>query len=293
MVVHHPVMLKEVIGFLNLKPGDIVLDATVGGGGHASEILREILPGGNLIGLDADIEAIKIAEESLKDFKGSFKLINDNFRNVDAILAKEGVRSLNAAIFDVGISSYQIDNKDRGFGIKSDARLDMRMDSRLTITAYDIVNGYSQRELSEIVEKFGEERYHNRVARLIVEERARAPIETTAKLAEIVRKAVGTKYSKIDPATRTFQALRIAVNGELDALEEGLKKIVSWLDVGARVAVISFHSLEDRIVKNMFRGYSELGVLNIITKKPLRPSEEEVNLNPRSRSGRLRVAERM
>jgi len=293
--VHRPVMLEEAISSLNLKPGHLVLDATVGGGGHSREILRKILPGGRLIGLDADEEALRAASENLKEFAGNFKFINENFRYLDKALAGEGVKSLNAAIFDVGVSSFQLDDASRGFSIKSDSPLDMRMDKRNDITAYDIVNRYKEKDLSDIIFRYGEERFHNRIAKRIVSERARKPIETTGELSGLVRRAIGTgqKNFRIDPATRTFQALRIAVNDELAALEEGLKKVVSSLDIGGRIAVIAFHSLEDRIVKNLFKGYAGLGVLKIITKKPVRPSEEEARDNPRSRSGKLRVAERI
>ncbi len=293
--MHRPVMLEEAISSLNLKPGHLVLDATVGGGGHSREILRKILPGGRLIGLDADEEALRAASENLKEFAGNFKFINENFRYLDKALAGEGVKSLNAAIFDVGVSSFQLDDASRGFSIKSDSPLDMRMDKRNDITAYDIVNRYKEKDLSDIIFRYGEERFHNRIAKRIVSERARKPIETTGELSGLVRRAIGTgqKNFRIDPATRTFQALRIAVNDELAALEEGLKKVVSSLDIGGRIAVIAFHSLEDRIVKNLFKGYAGLGVLKIITKKPVRPSEEEARDNPRSRSGKLRVAERI
>jgi len=293
--LHQPVLLKEVISFLNLKPGYAVLDATVGGGGHALEILKKISPGGTLIGVDADESALRIAEETLKDFKSSARLVNDNFRSLDAILAKEGIKSLNAALLDLGVSSYQIEEGSRGFSIKKDGRLDMRMDSRIKITAYDIVNKYKEKDISEIIKKFGEERFHNRIARRIAQERLGHPIETTSELASLIRRTVGFGYrkAKIDPATRTFQALRIAVNDELTAIEEGLKQAVSWLGLGARIAVISFHSLEDRIVKNLFKGYSGLGILNILTKKPITPSNEETTRNPRSRSAKLRIAERI
>lgn len=293
--MHQPVMLEEVIGSLNLKPGYIAVDATVGGGGHAKEILKKISPGGKLIGIDSDASAIKTTEENLKDFSGSFKLVNDNFKNLDLILPKEGIVSVNAILFDIGISSYQISDDTRGFSIKYGGRLDMRMDQRLKITAYDIVNRYKERDLSDIIRKFGEERFHNRIAKFIVEERLKHPIQTAEELAGIIHKAVGFRYKNrnIDPATRTFQAIRIVVNDELASLEEGLKNAVSWLNFGARICVISFHSLEDRIVKNLFRGYANLGVLKIITKKPMRPSREEVLSNPRSRSARLRVAERI
>lgn len=293
--MHQPVMLKEVISSLNLKQGDIVLDATVGGGGHARAMLGKIMPGGNLIGLDADPAAIVTAKEALKDFEGSFKLINENYRDLDIVLSKEPVKAFDAILLDAGISSYQMDDGSRGFSIKTNAKLDMRMDPRMTISGYDIVNRYKESDLSDIIWRFGEERFHRKIARFIVEARAGKPIETTHELAEIVHRAIGSRggKSKIDPATRTFQAIRIAVNDELGTLEEGLKKMVSWLDIGARICVISFHSLEDRIVKNLFKGYAALGVLKVITKKPLRPGDEEVIINPRSRSGRLRVAERI
>ncbi|MFA5144043.1 MAG: 16S rRNA (cytosine(1402)-N(4))-methyltransferase RsmH [Candidatus Omnitrophota bacterium] len=293
--MHHPVMIDEVISSLNLKPGYVVLDATVGGGGHSGQILKRIGPGGTLIGLDADESALKIAAEDLKEFAGRFKLINENFRNLDKILSREGVKSLNAVLFDVGVSSFQLDSAARGFSLKEDARLDMRMDRRLGISAYDVINRYKESDLSDIIYRYGEERFARKIARRIAQERLRKPIETTLELAAIVRRSMGPgrKYSRIDPATRTFQAVRIAVNDELGALEEGLKKAVSWLDVGARIAVISFHSLEDRIVKNLFKGYAALGVLKIITKKPAGPSSEEEAVNPRSRSARLRVAERI
>jgi 16S rRNA (cytosine1402-N4)-methyltransferase len=288
-------MLKEVIDLLNLKSGDIVLDATVGGGGHAREILKRIGQRGVLIGLDADASAVDAAEKSIGDFKSSHKLLNENFRDLDRVLLKENIKNLNAILFDLGVSSHQIENGSRGFSIRHDARLDMRMDERLTMTAYDIVNRVKEKDLSDIIGRFGEERFHNRIARSIVRARANRPIETTSELVSVIHKAIGARSSggKIDSATRTFQALRIAVNNELDALEEGIKKAVSFLSAGARICVISFHSLEDRIVKRLFRGYSELGVLKIITKKPMRPTDEEIGFNPRSRSAKLRVAERI
>lgn len=288
-------MLKEVMGSLNLKAGDVVLDATIGGGGHSKEILRRILPGGSLIGLDQDQSAIAMAEANLKCFSPNFKILNENFRNLGKVLSREGVKSLDAVIFDVGVSSYQLDDAQRGFSLKTDARLDMRMDPRTKLSAYDIVNKYKEEDLSDIIYRFGEERFSRRIARRITEGRKSKPIETTTELAEIVRGAVGPRHrrARIDPATRTFQAIRIAVNDELNALEEGIKEAVSYLGLGARIAMISFHSLEDRIVKNLFKGYAGLGVLKIITKKPLVPRDEETTINPRSRSARLRIAERI
>jgi 16S rRNA (cytosine1402-N4)-methyltransferase len=288
-------LLDKAVGYLNLSKGAVVVDATIGGGGHSEEILKKILPGGKLIGIDADRNALAIAGERLKNFSGSFTLINDNFRNIDRILKKENIKNADAVLMDVGISSYQLDDASRGFSIKSDSRLDMRMDQSSGITAYDVVNEYKEDKLSEIIEKFGEERFHNRIARFIKDAREEKAIETTGELAAIIKRAVGYKYRnlRIDPATRTFQAIRIFVNDELGALEEALKSAIFWLKPGGRIVVISFHSLEDRIVKNMFKGYAKLGVLKIITKKPLVPEHEETIKNPRSRSAKLRVAERI
>ncbi len=288
-------MLNKAVGLLNLSKGAVVVDATIGGGGHSEEILRSILPGGKLIGIDTDKDALAIARDRLSNFSDSFTLVNDNFRNIDRILKVQNIKSVDAILLDVGISSYQLDDASRGFSIRSNASLDMRMDRGGGITAYDVVNKYKIDKISEIIEKFGEERFHNRVARFIKDARERKPIETTGELAAIVKRAVGYKYRnlKIDPATRTFQAIRIFVNDELGALEEVLKSAIFWLKPGGRIAVISFHSLEDRIVKHMFKGYSKLNVLKILTKKPLIPEREEVINNPRSRSAKLRVAERI
>lgn len=293
--MHHSVLLKEAIDSLDLKQGEIVLDATLGGGGHASKILEKILPGGRLIGIDADNEALERSKEALKDFKDSITFIHGNFRDLDTLLPKANVKKLDGALFDLGVSSYQLDDGSRGFSIRHNARLDMRMNKDTKRTAYDVINYFKERDLSDIIKAYGEERFHNRVARFIVEERSRKPIETTHELASVVRRAVGFRYrkSRIDPATRTFQAIRIVVNDELGALEDGLKKAVSWLGPEARISAISFHSLEDRIVKNLFKSYAELGVLKIITKKPLTVSHEETKSNPRSRSAKLRTAERI
>lgn len=293
--MHQSVMLEEAISSLNLKHGAVAVDGTLGGGGHSREILNRILPGGKLIGIDADSEAIKLAAQGLKNFSPSIILVNDNFRNIDNILAKVGIKSVDAILLDLGISSFQIEDGSRGFSIKSDSRLDMRMDKNIKASAYDIVNRYREDDLADLIYKYGEERYARNIARHIKEARSKKPVETTAELSEIIKRCVGYRYrnQKIDPATRTFQALRIAVNDELGSLEEGLKKSVFWLNKGGRIVVIAFHSLEDRIVKNLFKGYSNLGVLKILTKKPLTPTREEVMRNPRSRSAKLRVAERI
>lgn len=287
-------MIDEVLSLLDLKQGEVVLDATLGGAGHAKEMLRRILPGGMFFGCDADPAAVKRAEEALKDFSGSFKLVNANFRELGSFLDKEGVKGIDAALFDIGISSYQMDEALRGFSIKNNGPLDMRMDPTLKSGASDLVNRLREEELSRIIKDLGEERFHRRIARAIVEKRRGRKIETTEELAAVIYKAVGGRYERgrLDPATRTFQALRIAVNDELSALNEGLDAAVPRLNKGGRIAVISFHSLEDRIVKNRFKALSAEGTLKILTKKPIRPGDEEVRGNPRSRSGRLRVAER-
>ena len=293
--MHRPVMLEEVLRFLDLRPGKKVLDATLGGGGHSKEILTRISPGGMLVGCDSDPAAVDRAHQSLKDFTGSFTLVNRNFRHLGEVLDHEAPGKIDAALFDIGVSSYQMDEPGRGFSIKNPGPLDMRMDPAQKVSALDLVNRLREEELSEIIKNFGEERFHKRIARAIVERRREKKLETTGDLASAVYRAVGGRYQKgrLDPATRTFQAIRIAVNDELEALREGLEQVVPRLNVGGRIAVISFHSLEDRIVKNKFKEYSAEGLIKVLTKKPLRPTDAEAADNPRSRSGRLRVAERI
>lgn len=287
-------MADEAIGSLQLKPGDTVLDATLGGGGHALAILNRIKPNGIFVGIDADPAALERTASLFSGYSGSLILAHENFRNLDQVAAANGITGFNAALFDVGVSSFQLDQPERGFSMKLDAPLDMRMDPRITMNAAALIRSCGERELADIIWRYGDERYSRPIARRIVEERQRRSIETTGELAGIIRSAVGRRYrgQRIDPATRTFQALRIAVNDELGALEEGLRKAAALLVPGGRIAVISFHSLEDRIVKNYFRLNAKDGILNVITKKPLRPGESEAAANPRSRSGRLRVAEK-
>jgi len=288
-------MLEEVLDLLDLRPGEIVLDATLGGAGHSQEMIRRIAPGGTFLGFDADPAAVKRAEETLNGSGCSFKLFNRNFRDLGSILDEEGASGIDAALFDLGVSSYQMDEAGRGFSIKNAGHLDMRMDPSLKLSASDLVNRLREEELSNIIKDFGEERFHRRIARAIVEERRKNRIDTTEGLASVIYKAVGGRYGRgrIDPATRTFQAIRIAVNDELAAIKDGLDEVVPRMNKDGRIAVISFHSLEDRIVKNKFKACAAEGTLKILTKKPLRPKEEEVAANPRSRSGRLRVAERI
>jgi 16S rRNA (cytosine1402-N4)-methyltransferase len=288
---HIAVMCNELIKYLNLNRGGTVLDCTIGCGGHADAILQRIGPQGRLFGIDQDDQALQIATNRLRGFTNCI-LAKGNFRNIDAILGRLKIAHVDAIAFDLGISSLQLDTVTRGFSIKSDAPLDMRMDQDLRLSAFDLVNFLPQESLSDILKRYGQERWHNRIARAILRERKRTLIVSTGQLAQLVSRTVPARYTKIHPATRTFQALRIAVNDELEALYEGLNKCINYMRPGARIGVIAFHSLEDRIVKNEFRKFAREDKLRIITKKPLRPTAEEVGSNPRARSARLRVAER-
>ena len=304
---HKPVLLNEVIALLDPKEGGVYLDATVGGGGHAVELLKRIGPTGTLVGVDRDPEAIEHAGKRLASYGDRVRLRQGNFQDIRSILTEAGIHEIDGAVFDLGVSSRQLD-ADRGFSFSRDERLDMRMDpSEPTPTAADIVNQISEVELADVIRGYGEERYAGRVARSIV--RAR-PIWTTREVADAVVAAVGGKYrdQDIHPATRTFQAIRIAVNRELEAVEVGVPSAVEMLKLGGRIAVISFHSLEDRIVKQVFRrlsGHCECPprlpecrcgarqVLRVLTRKPVVASAEEIADNPRSRSAKLRCAERL
>ena len=289
--MHRPVMIEEVMRYLDPEPGEVIVDCTVGEGGHASRILGAIRPGGRLIGIDQDEEVLARAKEKLKDYDGLYTLLWENFKNLDSILKRLKVTRIDGVLFDLGLSSFQLEAPARGFSFQREALLDMRMDKRRKITAFDLVNHLAQAEMSKILRDFGEERWSNRIARQIVRARKNGPITTTTQLAEIVRRAVPdrNRYKRIHPATRTFQAFRIVVNQELEALETGLSVTIEALAEGSMVLVISFHSLEDRIVKNKFKKFANAGVLEILTKKPIRPRADEVRVNPRCRSARLRV----
>ena len=292
--MHKPVLRDVVLSYLNLKPGQVVLDATLGSGGHAEAILHAIGPQGFLIGLDQDEEAIKRAQACLEQLEGRFKLMQINFRFIDQALSSLNIHQVNAVLLDVGVSSEQLENPERGFGIQHTGPLDMRMDQRQTETAAHLIAKEGEYELAKIFREYGEERHANRIARTIVRERVKAPIETTEALKTLIERITPARfrYGRIHPATRVFQALRIAVNDELGALEESLPKAFDCLDFGGRLCVISFHSLEDRIVKRFFLKQKQAGVGTIVTKKPVRPSDEEVANNTRARSAKLRVIER-
>lgn len=294
-IIHKSVMLQEALSMLKLKNGSIVIDATLGMGGHAAAILEKILPGGKLIGIDKDEEALDIARDHLSYFAGSCSFIHDDFRNIDKAAASLDIAGVDAILFDIGVSSYQLESASRGFSIRADGPLDMRMDRKSFISAYDLLNNLTEEEISSILWRFGQERFSRRIARNIVVARQRAPLSSTTQLAELVTKALPYKarFYKIHPATRTFQALRIAVNRELDALDEGLKKAALLLKKKGRMCVITFHSLEDKIVKENFRELARTGNFRLVFKKVLRPGPDEFKSNPRSRSAKMRVIERV
>lgn len=293
--MHLPVLFDEIISGLDPAPGDVVMDGTAGGGGHASEILRRITPGGKLIAVDRDPEAIERTRVRLTEVGGEVIYVNDNFRNVGSILAEAGVGTIDGAVFDLGVSSFQIDEGEKGFSFLKDGPLDMRFDPEIGLSAAEVVNRFSREELATIIRDYGEERHSRKVAEAICAARKRSRIRTTAELAEIIRGAIGGWYrdQRLHCAARTFQALRIFVNDELGAAEEGVKRAIEFLNPGGRICVISFHSLEDRIIKNIFRDAAKAGVLKLVTKKPIVPTQHEMIINPRSRSAKLRIAEKV
>ena len=293
VVTHIPVMPEEVAYFLNCRPGQTILDCTLGEGGHASLLASKISPGGCLIGIDRDGEAIEVARRQLNKFGESIKIEQANFSELREVLERTGVDKLDGILFDLGVNSSQLQDHRRGFSFRADGPLDMRMDSREDCRASDLVNRLGRKELEWVIREYGEERFAGRISRRIVEERSAGPILNTGRLARIVAEAQPGR-GKIHPATRTFQALRIYLNGELEALEKALPAAISMLKSGGRICVISFHSLEDRIVKYEFRRWDrQEGLLRILTKKPVRPGIEEVRKNPRSRSAKLRAAEKI
>lgn len=310
MEFHHlPVLLNECLDALDVKPDGAYLDCTLGGGGHSSEILKR-LDGGRLIGIDRDAEAIAAATARLAGLnpRAEFVAVRGNFHDAKALLAERGIGALDGVLIDLGVSSHQLDARERGFSYHDDAPLDMRMDANQPLTAREIVNGWSEDELTRILRDYGEENWARQIARVICDRR---PIETTAQLVAVIDAAIPKKFRAKDgshPARRTFQALRIAVNDELDPLAPALRDLVSMLKPGGRIAVIAFHSLEDRIVKNCFRELANPCIcpknlpvcvcgrkpaLRLLTRKPITASEEELAGNPRARSATLRVGEKL
>ena len=289
--MHISVLLKESTEGLALAEGKTVFEGTVGLGGHSRALCEMIGKSGFFIGTDADQESLAIAEERLKDLPCKKLFACDNFRNIDAVLAKAGVEKVDAILLDIGLSNRQLDVVPRGFSFMRDEPLLMTFRSEGDgLTAREIVNEWAEESIADIIYGYGEERFARRIAKGIVEARKEKPIETSGQLAEIVKKCVPKfGFSKINPATKTFQALRIAVNDELGALREGIAKGFEHLAPEGRMAIISFHSLEDRIVKEFFRQRANEGVATLVTKKPIVPSDSEVKENPKSRSSKLRI----
>ena len=303
---HKSVLLNESIDFLNIKEDGVYVDATLGFGGHSLEILKRIKKG-FLFAFDQDSEAILYSSERLKDYN-NFKIIKSNFANMKECLFKEGIHKVDGILFDIGVSSMQLDEDYRGFSYHNDAKLDMRMDTDSSFSAYDVVNKYDYQNLVRVLRDYGEEKYASSIAKNIIKAREEKDIETTLELVEIIKRSMPAKELRDGhPARKTFQAIRIEVNHELDVLESALEQAIDLLDVGGRLCVITFHSLEDRIVKNIFRKYSEVDSkfarlpyvpeeympkVKIISKG-ITPSEEELQDNNRARSARLRVIEKI
>ncbi|MBQ3370713.1 MAG: 16S rRNA (cytosine(1402)-N(4))-methyltransferase RsmH [Mogibacterium sp.] len=306
---HVPVLFNEVMESLDIKPDGIYVDGTVGGGGHSSGICQRLTEGGVLIAVDRDREALAAAEKRLEEYSCEKRFVHANYSDVEAIAEAAG-KKVQGILLDLGVSSYQLDNPERGFSYMQDAPLDMRMDDSDRLTAYDIVNGYSKDELARMIREYGEERWAARIAEFIVRERAEAPIDSTGRLTEIIKAAIPAKARRTGPhpAKRTFQAIRIEVNDELGHLREAVEKLPDLLESGGRIAIITFHSLEDRIVKTEFERRldpctcpkdfpvcvcGKVADVKRVTRKPIAPSEEETESNPRARSAKLRVLEKL
>jgi 16S rRNA (cytosine1402-N4)-methyltransferase len=285
--VHQPVLRDEVVAGLAAREGLTLVDGTVGAGGHAAALARRVGPAGRIIGLDRDAQMLALAAEAVRGLPVT--LVHAPYSDLDAVLDELGIETVDGIVLDLGLSSDQLTWTHRGFSFSTDGPLDMRFDTSSGETAADLVNSLSEHELARIIYEYGEERYSRRVARRIVEARRTGRIATSQQLADLVRRSIPGKWGPIDPATRTFQALRIAVNDELDHLDSALERLPNRLKIGGRLAIISFHSLEDRRVKHAFR---EDARLKALTKKPIRATTEEVAANPRARSAKLRVAER-
>ncbi len=312
---HIPVLLPECLEYLNLKPQHTFVDATLGGAGHSIEVAKRIGREGTLIGIDQDDVALKAAGLKLgslpQDSCPRVELVRNNFGNMDEALLGAEVPGVDAFLFDIGVSSVQIDTPSRGFSFKEDGPLDMRMaPGKETLTAAEIVNTYTAADLARIIRMYSDEKWASRIAEFIVRAREKAPIETSAQLVDIIKAAIPASARRAGghPAKRTFQALRIEVNGELEVLKRGLEAAIRWANPGGRICVISYHSLEDRIVKDMFASYANRctcppdlpvcmcgkePILKVITRKPVVPTAEEIARNPRARSAKLRVAEKL
>lgn len=306
---HVSVLLQETVDGLNVKPDGIYVDGTLGGGGHSYEVCTRLGAKGSIIGIDQDEAAIEAASIRLKDFGEKVTIVRSNYCDMKSRLHELGIDKVDGIMLDLGVSSYQLDTADRGFSYREDAPLDMRMDQRSEMTARDIVNDYSEMDLYRVIRDYGEDKFAKNIARYIVRERAKRPIETTGELTEVIRHAIPMKFQKKTghPAKRTFQAIRIELNRELDVLRDSLDDMIDMLNPGGRLCIITFHSLEDRIVKSAFKKNenpctcpSDFPVCvcgkvskgRVITRKPILPSEEEMEVNSRSKSAKLRIFER-
>ena len=305
---HKSVLLNETIDGLNIKPDGIYVDGTLGGGGHAYEVCRRLGEKGSIVGIDQDAAAIEAASARLKGFGEKVTIVRSNYCDMKSKLHELGIDKVDGIVLDLGVSSYQLDTAERGFSYREDAPLDMRMNTRQKMTARDIVNDYTEADLYRVIRDYGEDKFAKNIAKHIVQARAVKPVETTAELSEIIRASIPMKFQKKSghPAKRTFQAIRIELNRELDVLRDSLDDMIDLLNPGGRLCIITFHSLEDRIVKSAFRknenpctcppdfpvcvcGKKSKG--SIITKKPILPSEEELEYNSRSKSAKLRIFE--
>ncbi len=289
-IVHLPVMLEEVVEMLKVKKSGVYIDGTVGLGGHAEGILKKVQGECTLIGIDKDEEALKIAKAKLQGF--DVHLVRDRFSDMDAVIRSSGYQDVDGILLDLGVSTLQLKSEDRGFSFLKDELLDMRMDIAQTLTALKVVNEYSEKDLAHILWQYGEERFSRKIARAIVNAREQKPIRTCRELSQVIEKTIGRR-GRIHPATKTFQALRIEVNKELTELSMAINTGMKILKAGGRFCILSYHSLEDRIVKHTFKELAQKGMVSIVTKKPLIPQQEEQRLNPSSRSAKLRVVEKL
>jgi len=291
---HQPVMDREVLQYLNPHPGAVIVDGTVGLGGHSLRILPQLLPDGRLIAIDRDLDALQLTKQRLTEFEPHVTFVHENFRNLPEVLQRIGLSRVDGVLLDLGMSSFQVDRDERGFSFSKEGPLDMRMDRDQDLTAEALLRDASIEELEQIFRTFGEERFATSIARRIADERRHRPITTTTQLTRMITHAVPSRvrYGRLHPATRTFQALRMAVNDELGALETVLGTLEAVLNPGGRVVILTFHSLEDRLVKHAFAHGAREDRWTVLTKKPVRPTATEVSQNPRARSAKLRCLER-
>jgi 16S rRNA (cytosine1402-N4)-methyltransferase len=304
-IQHIPVMVPEILKYLEVSSGGRYIDCTLGEGGHTKSLLEASNPGGEVLGIDADHEAIEVSKNRLEEYGERFIYDNSNFKNIKKIAMKSKFVPCHGILFDLGVSSLQLDKESRGFSFRRKAPLDMRFSINQTLTAQDVLNTFSESEISDILYQYGEERQSRKIAKLIIENR---PLSNADELSDLIKKNIRQTNYKINPSTKTFQALRIYINEELNSLSQALEQSLEILGVGGRMAVISYHSLEDRIVKNFFKKESKYCIcppnipkcdcehfpkLKIVTKKPVSPSQSEIDANKRSRSAKLRVVERI